>query len=927
MAVEVAKGYVTISPKVVNAKAEISRQLGAAAKSAGEEAGRTVGAGISKGAASGASEAGRSVRSELSSAARSAGADAGREASEGLRKAFSEASDDVALGVWGRLDGVFSKVTGSLRGIASGASESASWVKGVYGTALGEVGDTIRGSSIGKAFSSIATGATGAAAKVTGAFRGVGLFLTEAFGGAARGIGAALKGVAATASGIFSAVKGVASTAASAVGAAFKGIASVVGPALGGIGSALKSAFSAVAKVAAPAVAAVGGAVGAIGVSALEAFGDFEQLSQGIQLGLGEEVWATVEARSKDAFRNVQMSQNDYLQRVNLLSTGLRESLGGDAQAAADLADKVITAQADIVAAKGIDPQTVSDVFMSVSRGMYQTLDSLGLGISGTKEGMQDVIDKANEWRVAQGKAGDLTIDSMADCQQALVDYVDYLGMSGYAADEGARTVQGSISKMKGAWTDWVAELGKGDGDMSRVSQNLSESFQDVARNVKPVFVAAVGNIFRELPGVVATVGPVDEATGGMATRALEFAAPITDALRGAFDGIGEWLGENEGPLSEIGGKLAELGGQLSEALGGAIEAAGPIVAGFADVALPALSSALDFASGELSMVSEFASAFCIAIKPLADAIGPVAAAVGGALCDALSDLGGWLGSLDFEGFATKVSEVLQGVVDFAQGAVENISGFFSDVATFLADPLGTIQAGFEGMIESARNTESSVASSFDGVASSVGVGVGSAMADIGAYNGTELAGKEATAEVTGNVPGGGAASDVKDTTKATDGLYSKTVTVTANGNGASGTAASNIWSLSGAISSIYSKTVDIVTNHITRNVTQSAAGHVFARHADGIIATRPLLTSVGLVGEAGAEAIVGNQDYTGVFPLTNRKYTGPFSNEISDQVVEKLGRSGDTYNISVTAGDGASDIVLALRRELRAIQLTREGR
>lgn len=56
-------------------------------------------------------------------------------------------------------------------------------------------------------------------------------------------------------------------------------------------------------------------------------------------------------------------------------------------------------------------------------------------------------------------------------------------------------------------------------------------------------------------------------------------------------------------------------------------------------------------------------------------------------------------------------------------------------------------------------------------------------------------------------------------------------------------------------------------------------------KHADGFIATRPTLTQYGWIGEDGAEAYSGGS----LVPLTNRKYSMPYIDQISDSVVEKL--------------------------------------
>ena len=69
-------------------------------------------------------------------------------------------------------------------------------------------------------------------------------------------------------------------------------------------------------------------------------------------------------------------------------------------------------------------------------------------------------------------------------------------------------------------------------------------------------------------------------------------------------------------------------------------------------------------------------------------------------------------------------------------------------------------------------------------------------------------------------------------------------------------------------------------------------------KHAAGIF-TRPTLTNIGWVGEDGAELYSGNS----LVPLTNRKYSMPYINDISDAVARKIGGTGTQYNVYI---DGA---------------------
>ena len=202
-----------------------------------------------------------------------------------------------------------------------------------------------------------------------------------------------------------------------------------------------------------------------------------------------------VSEKAKNAYSTVQMSQNDYLRQVNGFATGLKTALGGNAQAAAELADKIVNADADVVAATGASQEMVQNAFNGIMRSNYVMLDNLQLGITPTKEGFQEVIDKVNEWNAANGEATNYVIDNLADAQSALVDYIEMQGLQGYAANEAADTIQGSIASMKAAYDNFITGLGDENADMAELLTNLLGSTVTVAENLLPVVERILENI------------------------------------------------------------------------------------------------------------------------------------------------------------------------------------------------------------------------------------------------------------------------------------------------------------------------------------------------------------------------------------------------------------------------------------------------
>ena len=240
--------------------------------------------------------------------------------------------------------------------------------------------------------------------------------------------------------------------------------------------SNIASKIGSVAKVVGTAtVAAVGAATTAVAglvSTAVDSYAEYEQLAGGAELLFGD-AYDFVAEKARNAYSTVQMSQNEYLQQVNGFSTGLKTALGGNEQAAAELADRIITAEADIVAATGNSQEAVQNAFNGIMKSNFTMLDNLQLGITPTKEGFQEVIDKVNEWNAANGKATAYQIDNLADCQSALLDYIEMQGLSGYAAKEAAGTIQGSISMMKSAWSNLVTGIADENANMTELIDNF----------------------------------------------------------------------------------------------------------------------------------------------------------------------------------------------------------------------------------------------------------------------------------------------------------------------------------------------------------------------------------------------------------------------------------------------------------------------
>ena len=247
------------------------------------------------------------------------------------------------------------------------------------------------------------------------------------------------------------------------------------------LGNGLKKA----AGIGLKAVTAASAGIAALTGAAVKNYAEYEQLVGGAELMFGK-AFETVQKNAKEAYKTVQMSQNEYLQQVNGFATGLKTALGGNEQAAAELSHKIVQAEADIVAATGNTQENVANAFAGIMKSNFTMLDNLQIGITPTKEGFQEVIDKVNEWNKANGRATKYQMGNLADMQSALVDYIDMVGMSGYAQNEASKTISGSLASMKSAWSNLITGVADDSADFDELINNMVDSVATVGENIMP---------------------------------------------------------------------------------------------------------------------------------------------------------------------------------------------------------------------------------------------------------------------------------------------------------------------------------------------------------------------------------------------------------------------------------------------------------
>lgn len=267
--------------------------------------------------------------------------------------------------------------------------------------------------------------------------------------------------------------------------------------ALKGVGDVASKAAQTIAKVSAGIATGLVAAV----TAGVKAYADLEIAQKGSEKLFGNS-FDIVKKNAADAYKSLGLSATEYYDQVNTYAVGLKTALGGDSKAAAQLSDDILKAQADIVAATGADAQAVSNAFSAVMRGNYTMIDNLRLGIKGSKEGMEEVITKVNEWNKANGNATNYQMGNLADMQKALVDYVKMQGIAGSSAKQLGSTIKGSFTQMKSAITNFL----NGTGKISAVADTFTNFMSNIVSAVKELAPQLLNGIVELLQTLIPQV-------------------------------------------------------------------------------------------------------------------------------------------------------------------------------------------------------------------------------------------------------------------------------------------------------------------------------------------------------------------------------------------------------------------------------------
>jgi len=274
---------------------------------------------------------------------------------------------------------------------------------------------------------------------------------------------------------------------------------------------------------------AAGAAAAKLGKDVIAGFADYEQLVGGVET-LFKESAQKLQDYANEAYKTAGLSANNYMETVTSFSASLIQSLGGDTEKAVKLADMAIIDMADNANKMGTDIQAIQNAYQGFAKQNYTMLDNLKLGYGGTKSEMERLLADAEK---LSGIKYD--ISSFADIVEAIHVIQTEMGIAGATAKEAEGTISGSINAMKSAWENWIVGLGNPSVDMKKLTENLTNAFQTVIKNVVPV----IQNLTAALPNAVAAIIPaIGELLPSFLKTASELFGQVLQSILNMLPGL-----------------------------------------------------------------------------------------------------------------------------------------------------------------------------------------------------------------------------------------------------------------------------------------------------------------------------------------------------------------------------------------------------
>lgn len=484
-------------------------------------------------------------------------------------------------------------------------------------------------------------------------------------------------------------------------------------------------------------VGAIGGVIAAAKIGEMVTKGISASLSEGaaLQQSLGgiETLFKgsaeKVKQYANDAYKTAGLSANSYMENVTSFSASLLQSMGGNTEKAADVANMAMVDMSDNANKMGTNIGDIQNAYQGFAKQNYTMLDNLKLGYGGTKTEMERLLTDATK---LSGVKYDLS--SLSDVYSAIHVIQEELDITGTTSKEAAETFSGSFDSMKSALSNVLGNLSLG----SDITPSLQALAQTTSTFLFGNFLPMVGNIFKGLPVVFSTLfkeagpmflkGGIDllrqlgiGIEGGAASTLMSSIQSAIEPIIGVFKTV---FGQLPSLFQTVVSTIAPIIGKIASAFA-SLDFSG--IQAFMSAVLPAIQNAF---TTMMAIVSPAIDMVIESFVKMWNAAQPLISVLASALMPVLQVLGAFLGGV-FKGILMGISatfDALTGAIGFLTPVITWLVNVFNacvPALTTVAEWIGTVIGYFANLGSAGGSLSTIISSAWSNIKNAVSVAGG----------------------------------------------------------------------------------------------------------------------------------------------------------------------------------------------------------
>lgn len=275
------------------------------------------------------------------------------------------------------------------------------------------------------------------------------------------------------------------------------------------IGSTLKTVgnvASEVMKKVAAVTTAVSGALTAVVGMGVKSYASYEQNIGGVETLFKDSADKVLE-NAQNAYKTSGLSANDYMETVTSFSASLLQSLGGDTEKAANVADMALVDMADNANKFGTDMSSIQNAYQGFAKQNYTMLDNLKLGYGGTKSEMERLLADAQKLTGVK-----YDINNLSDVYNAIHAIQVNLDVTGTTAKEAETTISGSAASMKSAFDNFLNGSGSPEALASTITVfvgNITNAITKLVPNILNGIVTVINQLIPQVGQLLINLVPM----------------------------------------------------------------------------------------------------------------------------------------------------------------------------------------------------------------------------------------------------------------------------------------------------------------------------------------------------------------------------------------------------------------------------------